>query len=46
MIYGQVPSRVLPPIEMMTKRDKAEMEAIIKGPVRRVETHYTLGFPP
>jgi creatinine amidohydrolase len=46
-ILAKFPPGVLPPIEMMTKRDKAEMEAIIKGPGQKGGRHiYTLGFPP
>ena len=46
-ILAKFPPGVLPPIEMMTKRDKAEMEAIIKGPGQPGGRHlYTLGFPP
>ena len=46
-ILAKFPPGVLPPIEMITKRDKAEMEAIIKGPGQKGGRHiYTLGFPP
>jgi len=46
-ILAKFPPGVLPLIEMMTKRDKEEMEAIIKGPGQKGGRHiYTLGFPP
>jgi len=46
-ILAKFPPGVLPPIDMMTKRRKEEMEAVIKGPGQKGGSHiYTLGFPP
>jgi len=46
-ILEKFPPGVLPPIELMTQRNREEIEAVIKGPGEKGGRHlYTLGFPP
>lgn len=44
-ILARFPAGELPPIELMTQRDRAEIEAILKGPTNGGRHLYTLGWP-
>ena len=44
-IMAKFPAGKLPDIELMTQRDKAEVEAILKGPEKGGKHLYTLGWP-
>ncbi len=44
-ILAAFPPGELPPTELMSQRDPAELEAILKGPVRGGRHIYTLGWP-
>ncbi len=44
-ILSRFPAGELPPIELMTQRDRAEIEAILKGPTNGGRHLYTLGWP-
>jgi len=40
------PPGKLPPAKMVTERDPAELEAVLKGPKRGGKSIYSLGYPP
>jgi creatinine amidohydrolase/Fe(II)-dependent formamide hydrolase-like protein len=44
-ILARFPVGVLPDIDLMTQRDKAEIESILKGPLNGGRHLYTLGWP-
>lgn len=44
-ILEKYPAGTLPPIEMMTQRDRADIEAVVKGPTEPGGRHiYTLAY--
>ncbi len=44
-IMAKFPVGVLPPIDMVTQRDKETVEAILKGPEKGGKHLYILGWP-
>jgi creatinine amidohydrolase/Fe(II)-dependent formamide hydrolase-like protein len=45
-IMKKFPAGVLPPVEQVTNRNKADIEAVIKGPLKGGRHIYTLAYPP
>jgi creatinine amidohydrolase len=45
-ILTRFPPGVLPPVEQTTMRDPAEIEALLKGPLRGGKHLYTVAYPP
>jgi creatinine amidohydrolase len=40
------PPGQLPPMDLVTERDREELEVILKGPARGGKSIYSLGWPP
>jgi creatinine amidohydrolase len=45
-ILERFPPGQLPPIELVTERDKEELEAVLRGPLQGGKSIYTLAYPP
>ncbi|HOX40486.1 MAG TPA: 3-dehydro-scyllo-inosose hydrolase [Candidatus Brocadiia bacterium] len=45
-IMKTFPAGKLPPMEEVTERDKAEVDAVVKGPLNGGKSIYTLHYPP
>ena len=45
-IIKTFPPGKLPPMELVTERDKEELEVVLKGPAHGGKSIYSLGWPP
>ena len=45
-IMTRFPAGCLPPVEKVTQRDPAEIEALLKGPLNGGKHLYTVAYPP
>ena len=45
-VHKAFPPGALPPIEMVTERDREELDAVLKGPKNGGKSIYSLGYPP
>jgi creatinine amidohydrolase len=45
-IMTKFPAGTLPPIEQVTQRNRADIDAVIKGPLKGGRHIYTLAYPP
>ena len=45
-VHKTFPPGKLPPIEMVTERDREELDAVLKGPRHGGKSIYSLGYPP
>ena len=45
-IMTAFPAGQLPPVDKMTMRDPAEIEALLKGPLNGGKHIYTIAYPP
>ncbi|MBI4277193.1 MAG: creatininase family protein [Armatimonadetes bacterium] len=45
-IMDRFPPGTLPPLELVTERDKEELEAVLRGPLHGGKSIYSLAYPP
>lgn len=45
-VHRTFPPGTLPPIDMVTERDREELDAVLKGPKNGGKSIYSLGYPP